>query len=516
MSRSLDRRDTWPTSNVSIGNSLSSLKISCENSERGCRNVVELGSLDTHVATCGFSPVPCSNDQCGEIISRRDKEIHENKVCDFRRVNCDYCGQMVLYKNFMQHTCPARKEIGELKADITDVKRQVSDLCASQDEMFKVMENMMSNLVRIERNAGHRSEASHASSGQELKAEVVDLVRTEANTAQRSEASHASSDEELYSKISDLVRIERNTAESCLEVSHASSGQELQAVIVVAGGGFDDQSVEVFNMTSKTWRPMSEMIERRQGASSVLYQGHMIVTGGYSGQYLDSAEELNLARQDGHWVKSHFKLPMPSRGHACVVLQDRLLVIGGYVDGRVYDTIHEIQLTPPYTSRLLTKMPRPVCYHGAEVVNDKVYIIGGKKTISHKHAKNTILMFDPATNTCTKLKKLPYAVSNMATATWKDNVVVLGGADKEDNVLNTAILYDVTTGSHRKLPEMPKKRFCCTAVAIGENIITMGGRDETGIILNSVECYNFDRNTWTEFPAMVQATFSATAVANYC
>ncbi|CAB4020099.1 glucosylceramidase-like, partial [Paramuricea clavata] len=63
-------------------------------------------------------------------------------------------------------------------------------------------------------------------------------------------------------------------------------------------------------------------------------------------------EELNLARQDGHWVKSHFKLPMPSRG--------------GYVDGRVYDTIHEIQLTPPYTSKLLTKMPRPLCYHGAE------------------------------------------------------------------------------------------------------------------------------------------------------
>ena len=126
MSRSLDRRDTWPTSNVSIGNTLSSLKISCENSERGCRNVVELGSLDTldtHVATCGFSPMPCSNDQCAEIISRRDKEIHENKVCDFRRVNCGHCGQMVLYKNFMQHTCTARKEIREMIADMTDVKQ---------------------------------------------------------------------------------------------------------------------------------------------------------------------------------------------------------------------------------------------------------------------------------------------------------------------------------------------------------------------------------------------------------
>jgi hypothetical protein len=113
---------------------------------------------------------------------------------------------------------------------MTDVKRQVSKLCASQDEMFKVMQNMMSNLVRIERS-----------------------------TAQRS------------------------------EVSHASSGQDLQVEIVVAGGGrFGDKSVEVFNMATRTWRSLSEMNKGgfstincgsleinqcRSGASSVIYQG---------------------------------------------------------------------------------------------------------------------------------------------------------------------------------------------------------------------------------------------------
>ena len=39
---------------------------------------MELGSLKTHVASCEFNPVPCSNDKCDEIISQRDKEIHEN------------------------------------------------------------------------------------------------------------------------------------------------------------------------------------------------------------------------------------------------------------------------------------------------------------------------------------------------------------------------------------------------------------------------------------------------------
>jgi hypothetical protein len=400
--------------------------------------------------------MPCSNDQCGEIISRRDKKIHENKVCDFRRVNCDYGGQMVLYKNFMQHTCPARKEIREIKADMADVKRQVNKLCASQDEVFKVMQNMMSNLVRIERNTAQRSEASHASSGQELQAEIV------------------------------------------------------------VAGGFNRKSVEEFNMATKTWRPLSEMNECRGVASSVIYQDHMIVTGGYfKRQYLDSVEELNLSQQDGHWVKSQFKLPMPSAYHTCVVLHNCLLVIGGYSDSRVHDTIHEIQLTPPYTSKLLTKMPRPICDHGAEIVNDKVYIIGGRMTDYVKDATDTVLMFDPATNTCTELKKLPYPVFAMATVTWKDNVAVLGGVDKKGKALNSAILYYVTTGSHRMLPEMTKKRRNCTAVIIGDNIITMGGQDETVTKLNSVECYNFETNTWTEFSTMAEERSRATAVVKY-
>ncbi len=433
-----------------LANTLSCLKIWCDNSERGCRKVVKLGSLATHVASCGFSPMPCSNDQCEEIISRRDKEIHENKVCDFRRVKCDYCGQMVLYKNFMQHTCPSRQEIREMRAELREVH-------STQDEILRMMQNMMTNLTRIERNTAQRSECSHASSGQEMEPDIV------------------------------------------------------------VAGGFGCKSVEVFNMATKTWRPLSEMNDCRRGASSVLYQGHMIVTGGVSGfRYLASVEELNLAQQDGHWVESQFKLSAPSRDHACVVYQNKLLLIGGCGSSKVYDTIHEIELTPPYTSRLLTKMPRPICCHRAEIVSGKIFIIGGGTTGLYELATNTVLMFDPVTNTCTELKPLPYAVSSMATSTWKDNVVVVGGMDKEGITRNTVILYNVTTGNHRMLPEMRKKRFGCTAVTIGDNIIAIGGCDEIVKSLNSVECYNFNSNTWTEFPAMAEARFYPTAVVKYC
>jgi N-acetylneuraminic acid mutarotase len=213
------------------------------------------------------------------------------------------------------------------------MKAELREVRSTQDEMFKMMQTMMSSLTRLERNTAQRSEGSHASSGQELQAEIV------------------------------------------------------------VAGGFNCKSVEVFNMATKTWRPLSEMNESRGAASSVLYQGHMIVTGGALGlfQYLDSVEELNLAEQDGHWVESQFKLPVPSCGHACVVYQNRVFLIGGSAFRKTCDTIHEIQLIPPYTSRLLTKMPTPIRDHGAEIVNGKIYITGGRTTVFYKDATDTVL-----------------------------------------------------------------------------------------------------------------------------
>ena len=473
-----------------LANTLSKFKIFCENYERGCRVVVELGSLNTHVASCEFNPIPCSNDQCDEIISQRDKEIHENKVCDFRRVKCDYCGKTVVYKNLMQHTCPQRNEIREMKAEMTTLKRQVNKLCTSQDEMLKAVRSSQDEMLK--------------------------MMQT------------------MMSKIEGITALPLGfETRNDLSIIHS-----MQAEIIVTGGTEEKsnthRSVEVFNMETRTWRLMSEMNECREGASSVLYQGYMIVTGGYPDSSTlddeplflasDSVDELNLAQQDGHWVKSQFKLPKQLKGHVCVVYQNRLLVIGGNPDSNydcnfcISDSIYEIELAPPYTSKFLTSMPRNIYDHGAEIVNNKIYIFGGRhlEYWYDFYPINNVLMFDPATNNFTELQPLPYRVFKMATVTWRDNVVVLGGMDNKDHILDKVILYNVTTGSHRMLPSMKTKRSGCTAVMIGNNIIVMGGRRDFRKQVNSVECYNFDTNTWTEFPAMIKARESATAVVKYC
>ena len=95
---------------------------------------------------------------------------------------------------------------------------------------------------------------------------------------------------------------------------------------------------------------------------------------------------------------------------------------------------------------------------------------------------------------------------------WGDNIVVIGGADKDDNELDTVIIYNVKIEQSHMLPPMRCKRRRCTAVVIGNNIVVLGGRDEQCHTLKSVEAFSFESYTWQELPEMSQARSFSTAV----
>ena len=325
---------------------------------------------------------------------------------------------------------------------------------------------------------------------------------------------------QLKSDIAD-IRMELREVQTTLQVMQAMMTRptqrlDMNAEIIVAGG-HRSRSAEIFEMTTRTWRPLPEMTEYRDEASSVLYEGHMFVTGGFNDRYepLDSVEEINLAQQ-GRWINSQFPLPRPFGGHASMVYQNRLLVMGGRDPIQVYDSIYEIEMTFPHTLRMVTRTPRPVSLTSAQMINDKIYIAGGTTTVYYGDATDTVLMFDPQTNTCSEQPSpLPFPVTSVATATWEDNVVVLGGKNRQGNVLNSVVMYNVTTGRHRILPEMNRRRHGGAAVTIFDGIIVLGGRDENESPLNSVECFNFRTNAWTDFEPMTEARAYPTAVVRY-
>ena len=125
----------------------------------------------------------------------------------------------------------------------------------------------------------------------------------------------------------------------------------------------------------------------------------------------------------------------------------------------------------------------------------------------------SVLMYDINKRECKQMAPLPFAVCEMATVRWGDNVIVIGGADKDGKVLNIVVIYNVKTGKSHMLPEMKCNRRFCAAVVSQNTIVVMGGRDEQGRILNSVEGFSFDSYLWEDLPPMIEARDRATAVA---
>jgi hypothetical protein len=295
----------------------------------------------------------------------------------------------------------------------------------------------------------------------------------------------------------------------------ASGGRENQHIFVAGGGGRN--SVELFNCRQRLWSLLKPMPENRNGASSFVYDNHVTVAGGYCDGSVNNMIQMNIhpvPDLSTTWNLFAARLPATMHAHSSVVYKDSLLVTGGVnADQEVFsDCIYEVQLKPPYTVKLVSKMPQPRLHHSTVLCDDSILIVGGRKSLDCKNNLSSVLSYDIKKNECQQLPELPYPVSEMATVKWAENVVIIGGADKDDKPLNNVIIYNIKTGNSHMLPPMLYKRSRCMAVVIENTIVVLGGWDERGNDLKSVEGFGFERFSWEELPEMKEGKYLATAV----
>ena len=304
--------------------------------------------------------------------------------------------------------------------------------------------------------------------------------------------------------------------ESTRKIGNSSSGDEDK--IFVAGGGRND-SAEIFNWSQKTWAPLQSMREKRSGATAFVHKNHVVTAGGqcFGPGYLDDMIRMKIdpnPELTKHWGDCPVKLPAKLAYHSSVVYNDHLYVSGGVIGSwdQISDRIDGVRLAPPYTVKTLSRMPEPRQGHCVKIFDDSLLIVGGSTTKNYQDNLSSVVLYDIKKQECKQLAPLPYEVSDMATVRWGDNIVVIGGVDKNRNALGTVIIYNVKTERSHMLPPMRCKRWACTAVVVGNNIVVLGGRDDQFNDLKSVECFNFERYNWEELPEMSQERFFHTAV----
>jgi N-acetylneuraminic acid mutarotase len=245
----------------------------------------------------------------------------------------------------------------------------------------------------------------------------------------------------------------------------------------------------------------------------------MVVAGGYDNDNnrtnkTNTMKCLNIADSAATWKNFAVNLPVKCSSHKIVSHNDQLFMSGGYVKlsaggpDKHSDAVYEVQLVPPYSSKILTRLPQSRCQHGMEMFDQKLFILGGYDG----QTTASVVQYDLIKNECKEMPPLPYAVQTMATVLWRSNVLVIGGRDHRYQRLNKVAMYDVITGRSQMLPCMKQKRYGCTAVLTGNVVVVMGGRNENNKDLKSVECFDLERQVWQDLPDMLEPRVSATAV----
>ena len=282
-------------------------------------------------------------------------------------------------------------------------------------------------------------------------------------------------------------------------------------------GGYDGKtrlnSVESYSWAVNTWTLERAMNENRSAPSAFVHGREIYVSGGWTGiKSIDSIESLNVDEENLEW-KSQFKMPIKSDGHKMVCHEKNVIQTGGREDDNVSDGIYEISLNPPHRTKLFTQMPEPRCNHGCEIIDNQVVVAGGTTSTFKKDAKNTVCIYDLNNNELKTLPPLPFPITEMATVSYKSNIILIGGANEKCQTLNTVVMYDVKTGRIKMLPCLNHKRAACAAVITGNVIVIMGGYVyETKNYLNSVECLDLNTNVWRELSPMTTKRSSLTAV----
>ena len=470
-----------------VRNMLDELSIRCEFFDRGCGKFVQLGDLDRHVADCGFAPAVCSNVGCQLVVNKQDLLHHATAVCELRRVKCHSCSEI-------------RREMDTMKVKLTAIDEKLDNNAKD----FKMIEETMKN------NAENVKAEIKA-----VQIELVQKLNKQEESNRQLRADNVIMKESLNGITKQLEKMAQVQAEQMNKGIAEVGRMGREPKVVVAGGG-GLNSVEMFSLAARTWTTLQPMKECHREASSVVWNNQILVTGGEN----KSIEKLSLnavqVDPSPHWEKIPAELPARLSGHRSVVYNGQMIVIGGFDrDTLAYsDSITEISLVPPHTWKMLANMPKGRYHHGVAIFGDKILIVGGKgESGGDKSVLRSVIMYDITKNKFHGLASLPYPVHEMATVKWDDdNVMIMGGTNSNNQPLNKVLMYNIKTQKSHELPNMKYKREGCVAAVVRDTVIVMGGVDERLDRLRTVEGFRFDRNSWEELPPMHEARCWATAV----
>ncbi|XP_076074756.1 uncharacterized protein LOC143045842 [Mytilus galloprovincialis] len=134
-----------------VQNMINRLLMFCDFKDNGCAETVMLEIYVNHVEGCGYRKLKCRFNRCDKMILKKDKDQHENQVCEFREKLCiGRCGLMIPVCVYDTHDCYEElQKFNQEKSELVDkLQEKVKELNALTQKLQKEVDRLKQQLAR--------------------------------------------------------------------------------------------------------------------------------------------------------------------------------------------------------------------------------------------------------------------------------------------------------------------------------------------------------------------------------
>ncbi len=250
-----------------------------------------------------------------------------------------------------------------------------------------------------------------------------------------------------------------------------------------------------------TWAPLPYLPDPRSDLGVAIADGRLVAVGGVSkGQVLKSVSVFDLMTRTWAGLPD---MSTPRHGMAIAAVEKSVYAIGGSTavgDGQVVATAEVLKLParriqPAAQWRSLPDAPTARLMMAWAVVGDKIWIMGG---LRNGVSLQTVESYQPSTGAWEPGPPLPIPLHHAAAATYRGEVVVLGGAT--DNIADGSNkVFALRGGNWVELPSLNHARATPAAAVAGDKLVIVGGQNDKQLVTQTEV---FDGSSWTDAPDM--------------
>jgi serine/threonine protein kinase/N-acetylneuraminic acid mutarotase len=281
----------------------------------------------------------------------------------------------------------------------------------------------------------------------------------------------------------------------------AASDGKLVYAVGGTNGNSDLATVEAYDPAAKTWTPLPDLSQPRSDLGVAIADQRLVAVGGLSaGRVVKSVAALDLV------AKTWDGLPdMQTARHGLAVdaVEKSVYAIGGSAgvgDDQATASAEALQLParriqPAPQWRSPPDAPTDRLMMAWAVLNDKIWITGG---LRNGVALRTVESYDPRTGAWQTGPPLPIPLHHAAAASYRGEVVVLGGTS--GNLADASNkMFALRGNGWVELPSLTHARAAPAAAVVGDRLVAVGGQNAKKLVPQTEV---FDGNSWKDAPAM--------------